>query len=136
MTAQTKLVIDWISSLGWDTRQEAGYPLLPGPEILAEPDKAVHITCTGGPGYTTEEPATDGFSFQARVRGPSDDPLAADTAAGLLDSMILGASFPANVDGTHIHHVHRMGSGPSPLPLDPADRRFEYACSYIMIAGV
>lgn len=135
-SASTQVIMDWITSLGWDIRQEAGYPLYPGPEIRIEPDRIVHITGTGGPGYTTEEPATDGWSFQARVRGPSDDPIAAETAAMLLDSTILGASFPAVVDGVHIQHVHRMSARPQPLPLDPADRRFEYTCSYIMIAGV
>lgn len=136
MTSSTQVVMDWITSLGWDIRPEAGYPLLPGPEILTEPDKVVHITGTGGPGYTTEEPATDGWSFQARVRGPSDDPIAAEEAAMQLDALILGAPFPAVIDGVKIQHVHRMSARPSPLPLDPADRRFEYTCSYVMIAGV
>ena len=128
--------MDWIASTGWDTTQESGYPLMPGPEIIQEPDKIVHITGTGGPGYMTEEPATDGWSFQARVRGPADDPLAAEAAAGLLDSTILGAHFPTVVDGVKIQHVHRMAGRPAPLPLDPADRRFEYTCNYVMIAGV
>lgn len=136
MTAQTQVIMDWIASIGWDTRQEAGYPLLPGPEIIQEPDKVVHITGTGGPGYLTEEPATDGWSFQARVRGPADDPLAAEDAARQLDALILGANFPTVVDGVHIQHVHRLSARPAPLPLDPADRRFEYTCSYVMIAGV
>lgn len=136
MTAQTQVIMDWISSIGWDTTQESGYPLMPGPEIIQEPDKIVHITGSGGPGYTTEEPATDAWAFQARVRGPADDPLAADDAANLLDSMILHASFPTVVDGVKIQNVHRLAGRPAPLPLDPADRRFEYTCSYIMIAGV
>jgi hypothetical protein len=136
VTASTQVIIDWLTSIGWDTRQEAGYPLLPGPEILSEPDKIVHITGTGGPGYLTEEPATDGWGFQARVRGPADDPIAAEDAARQLDTLILGASFPAMVDGVQIQHVHRLSSRPAPLPLDPNDRRFEYTCSYLMIAGV
>jgi len=136
VTAQTKVIMDWIISIGWDDRQESGYPLLPGPEILEEPDKVVHITGSGGPGYLTEEPATDGWAFQARVRGPSDDPLAAEDAARQLDAMILGANFPTTVDGVHIQHVHRLSARPAPLPLDPADRRFEYTCNYVMIAGV
>ena len=136
MIAQTQVVIDWIKSTGWDTTQESGYPLMPGPEIIQEPDKLVHITGTGGPGYTTEEPATDAWTFQARVRGPADDPLAAEAAADLLDATILGASFPTVVDGVAVQHVHRMAGRPAPLPLDPADRRFEYTCNYIMIAGV
>lgn len=136
MTAQTQVIMDWIASLGWDTRQESGYPLLPGPEILDEPDKVVFVTGTGGPGYTTEEPATDAWSFQARVRGPSDDPLTPEDSARQLDALILGASFPATVDGVKIVHVHRLAGRPAPLPLDPTDRRFEYTCNYVMIAGV
>jgi len=136
VTAQTQVIMDWITSLGWDTRQEAGYPLRAGPEIVSEPDKIVHITGTGGPGYTTEEPATDGWSFQARVRGPSNNPLAAEEAAQQLDALILGAPFPVNIDGVQIQHVHRMSARPQPLPLDPEDRRFEFTADYIMIAGV
>ena len=136
MTAQTQVIMDWITSLGWDTRQESGYPLLPGPEIVDEPDKVVFVTGSGGPGYTTEEPATDAWAFQARVRGPSDDPLAPEDAARQLDALILGASFPTTVDGVKIVHVHRLAGRPAPLPLDPADRRFEYTCNYVMIAGV
>lgn len=136
MTAQTQVVMDWITSLGWDVTQESGYPLRPGPEITQEPDQIVHITGTGGPGYTTEEPATDAWSFQARVRGPANDPLKAEEAADLLDSMIRTASFPVVVDGVKIQNVHRMAGRPAPLPLDPADRRFEYTCNYVMIAGV
>jgi len=128
--------MDWIVSLGWDNREEAGYPLRPGPEIRDVPDKIVHITGSGGPGYTTEEPATDAWAFQARVRGPSDDPLTAEDAADQLDSLILHASFPAVIDGMKIVHVHRLAGRPAPLPLDPADRRFEYTCNYVMIAGV
>ena len=134
--ASTQVIMDWIISTGWDNRQELGYPLLPGPEIHSEPDKAVIITGTGGPGYLTEEPATDGWSFQARVRGPANDPIAAEAAAMLLDSTILGASFPVNIDGVQIQHVHRLSARPQPLPLDPADRRFEFTANYIMIAGV
>jgi hypothetical protein len=136
VTAPTQVIIDWITSLGWDVTQESGYPLKPGPEIREEPDRLVHITGTGGPGYTTEEPATDAWSFQARVRGPANDALAAEAAAVLLDTMILQAPFPTVVDDVKIQNVHRLASRPAPLPLDPADRRFEYTCNYVMIAGV
>jgi hypothetical protein len=136
VTAQTQVIMDWIVSLGWDNREEAGYPLRAGPEIRDAPDKIVHITGNGGPGYLTEEPATDGWAFQARVRGPSDDPLTAEDAAGQLDKLILGAGFPVAVDGVKIVNVHRLAGRPAPLPLDPADRRFEYICNYVMIAGV
>src|ERR1035441_3275476 len=86
---RTKLVIDFLTAAGWDTTPELGYPLFPGPEILVSPDRAVFITGSGGPGYTTEEGGTDAWSFQARTRGPSDDPLAAQAAAQLLDWTIL-----------------------------------------------
>jgi hypothetical protein len=136
MPAQTQVIIDWITGLGWDDRQEVGFPVYPGQEILTAPDRAVFITGGGGPGYTTEEPATDASVFQARVRGTSDDPFAPEQAAQLLDTLILRASFPAAVDGVTISHVHRESNGPTPLPFDPRDRRFEFACSYIIVTGV
>lgn len=134
--AQTKVIIDWLAAAGWDDSQETGYPLYPGPEILAEPDKAVFITGTGGPGYTTEEPATDAGSFQLRLRGPSDDAFAAEAAAQDMDDLILRASFPVQVDGVRIVTAYRLGNGPSPLPLDPADLRHEFTTSYVIVTGV
>jgi hypothetical protein len=133
--AAEQLVCDWIISLGWDAQQELGYPLYPGTEILNDPDKAVFIAGTGGAGYTTEEPATDAVTFQARVRGPADDPLAARLAADTLDALILSAPFPAHVDGVTVVHVHRLGGRPSMLPLDPGDRRYELTCNYVLVIG-
>jgi hypothetical protein len=132
---RVQVVIDWLTVAGWNGTQELGYPLYAGPEILAEPDKAVFITLSGGAGYTTEEGCTDAWSFQARVRGPSDDPLAADAAAQLLDAMILRGPTHILVDGVPVLNVQRSGGPPSPLPLDPSDRRFEYVCSYVIVTG-
>ena len=135
-TPRATVVIDFLTSAGWDATQETGYPMFPGPEILTAPDKAVFITATGGPGYTTEEGGTDAWSFQARVRGPADDPDAAEAAAALLDWTILGALKPANVDGVRVITCFRAGSPPVALPLDPSDRRFEFTCNYIIVTGV
>jgi hypothetical protein len=135
-TSRVQLVIDFLTAAGWDVTQETGYPLIPGPEIIASPDKAVHITLTPGPGYTTEEGGTDAWGFQARVRGASDDPEGANAAAQLLDWTILTAFTPARVDGVRVVNCQRLGSTPSPLPLDPSDRRFEYTADYILVTGV
>jgi len=134
-TPRAQVIIDWLASAGWDTTQETGYPLYPGPEILLEPDQAVFVTATGGPGYTTEEGGTDAWSFQARLRGPSDDPYAAEAAAQALDWLILSAPAPATVDGVRVITCFRMGSPPAALPLDPSDRRFEYTADYIFVTG-
>jgi hypothetical protein len=136
MTAMTQVVIDWITSLGWNGTQELGYPLFPGPEILIEPDKAVFITGTGGPGYQTEEGSIDAWQFQARVRGTTDDAYGPEAAALLLDQLIFAAPLPVVVDGVPIQNAHRAASPPVPLPFDPADRRHEFTCSYIVLAGV
>ena len=133
--ARSQVVIGFLTAAGWDATQEYGYPLYPGPEILAEPDKAVFITATGGPGYTTEEGGTDAWSFQARVRGPADDPIAAEAAAQLLDWTILSASCPVVTGGVRVINCQRLGSPPSALPLDPNDRRFEYTAPYIIVTG-
>jgi hypothetical protein len=134
--AQTQVIMDWLATIGWDISQETGYPVFPGPYIEAEPDRAVFITGGGGPGYTTEEPATDASVFQARVRGPSGDPLAAEAAAQLLDSLILRAALPASIDGTWINSISRSGNGPTPLPLDPGDLRQEFTTNYVIVTGV
>jgi hypothetical protein len=131
---RTQVIIDWIVLTGWDVTQETGYPILPGPEIITAPDKAVFITPSGGPGYTTDEGGTDAWSFQARVRGPADDPLSAEAAAQLLDWRVLRGP-RAVVDGVIVLDVQRLGAPPAPLPLDPTDRRFEWTATYIITTG-
>ena len=133
--ARAQVIIDYLTAAGWVTTQETGFPLLPGPEILTSPDQAVFITPTGGPGYTTEEGGTDAWSFQARTRGPADDPLAAQAAAQLLDWMILRGPRNALIDGVPVLNCQRLGGPPSPLPLDPSDRRFELTCNYVITTG-
>jgi hypothetical protein len=135
MIAGTQLIIDWLIGLGWNINSETGAPIVPGPYIQAMPDKIVHITGGGGPGYTLEG-AADNNLFQVRVRGPADDPIAAENLATQLDQLIFSAPFPAIVDGVVIIRVHRLGSGPTPLPLDPADRRQEFTCQYLISTGV
>lgn len=135
ITPRVTVIIDWLTLAGWDTTQETGYPLLPGSEVLAMPDKAVFLTPSGGPGYVTEEAGTDAWSFQARLRGGADDPLGAQAAAQLLDYVILHGPHPVQVDGVPVLNVQRLGAPPSPLPLDPSDRRFEYVANYIVTTG-
>jgi hypothetical protein len=129
------VIIGWLTAAGWDVTQETGFPLLPGPEIVDDPDQAVFITPAGGPGYTTEEGGTDAWSFQARLRGPADDPLAAQAAAQLLDYTVLRGPRNVLVGGVPVLNVQRLGGPPSALPLDPSDRRFEYTASYILTTG-
>jgi len=131
---RAQIIIDWLTLAGWDTTQETGFPLLPGPEIVDEPDQAVFITPSGGPGYTTEEGGTDAWSFQARTRGPADDPLSAQAAAQLLDWTILRGP-RALIDGVPVLNCQRLGGPPAPLPLDPSSRRFEYTASYVITTG-
>ena len=94
------------------------------------------LTPTGGPGYGTEEGGVDAWGFQARLRGPSDDPAAAMAGAQLLDWTILTGPHPVRVDGVNVLNVQRLGAPPSPLPPDPSDRRFEYTADYILTTGV
>ena len=134
-TPRVQVAIAFLVAAGWDITQETGYPLFEGPEILVSPDRAVFITPTPGPGYVTEEGGADAWGFQARVRGPSDNPDAANAAAQLLDWTILRAVTPARVCGVRVINCQRLGSTPSPLPLDPADRRTEYTADYILTIG-
>jgi hypothetical protein len=134
-TPRAQLVMDWLALAGWDTAQESGYPLSPGPEVLSEPDKLVTVTPTGGPGYVTDEGGADAWSWQARLRGAADDPLGAQAAAQLLDWTILTGPHPVQVDGVNVLNVQRAGPPPSALPLDMNDRRFEYVANYIITTG-
>jgi hypothetical protein len=131
----TTAVIDWIAGLGWDVTQETGAPLVMGPYILKVPDKLVTLTPVTGPGYVLDGFA-DAGAQQARVRGGQEDQAGAEALAYLLDSLILGASFPAVTGGYTLIHVHRLGSTPAPLAPNPDDaQRYEYVCPYLFIAG-
>ena len=136
MPLPTSALIDWLASLGWDDRQEYGAPLFPGPYVPDSPDKCVVVTATPGPGYVMEA-AADAGAFQARVRGPQNDPAAAEQLAYALDSLILGAQFPAvTSSGQVIVHVHRLGGTPAPLSGSPDDGdRYELTASYVAIAS-
>jgi len=136
LVSQTQLIMDFIAGQGWDTRQELGYPLLPGPFIERSPDKAVFITGTGGPGYVLDG-AADASTFQARVRGGQNDQFSAELAAMRLDVMFYLASFPIHVDGITIVQIARLGSGPTPLGSGPDDAyRWEYTADYLLTTGV
>lgn len=135
LVSRTQVVIDWATALGWDTAQETGFPLLPGHEIVATPDKVVFITPVTGPGYVTEEGSADAQGFQVRVRGPADDPLAAEVAAYQFDALILAAPNGRLADGVAVLAAHRLAGPPTPMPLDPRDRRFEFTCSYVLVTS-
>lgn len=133
--AMTQVVIDWLTSLGWDVTQELGYPLIDGTYPLEEPDRVVFVTATGGPGYVTDEGSVDAWSFQLRVRGTTDDPYSPMLAAQQLDFLVLTAPLPVVVDGVPIQNAHRVASPPTPLPVNPQDLRREYTCGYLVMAG-
>lgn len=129
-------LIAWITGLGWDTRQEYGAPISPGPYVPPEPDRILVITGTPGPGYVLEGSA-DAGAFQARLRGRQNDQADAEALAYLLDSLILGAPFPSvALSGQPIVHVHRLGGTPSPLAASPdTGDRYEFTTTYLCIAG-
>lgn len=133
--AKTQVLMDFITSLGWDGTEETGYPMRPGPEVQTSPDRLLTLTPTSGPGWATDEGSLDTWGFQARLRGPDDDPLEPELKSQQLDAMILFAVTPVTIDGTLIANIQRTGSPPVPLPLDPADRRFEYVCTYLITTG-
>lgn len=129
--------ISWILSLGWDDTEEYGAPVRRGPLIRKMPDRLVTTTPVPGPGFVLEA-AADAGAFQARVRGAQNDEDDAEKLAYLLDSLILGANFPARTaSGQVIVHVHRLGGTPSLLTPAPDDAdRYEYVTSYLCISGV
>lgn len=128
-------IVAWLTGLAWDSTQETGTPIVAGPYVPDMPDRICVITATPGPGYLLEG-AADAGAFQARVRGPQDDPAAAEAAAFLLDRLIKNARFPVTVNGQVLVHVHRLAGQPAFL-TGPSDdgNRFELTCQYIAIAG-
>jgi hypothetical protein len=136
VTAKVSVVIALIEQLGWDTTQESGWPLQPGPEIQTNPDRLLTITVTPGPGWITEEAALDCWGFQARLRGPENDPITPGLMIQRLDVMLLNGPWPQSVGNVVVVALNRQGTAPSPLPLDPGDRRFEYTCTYLITTGL
>lgn len=136
MPLPTSDVIAFLENLGWDTTQESGAPVVPGPYILPSPDRLVTITGTSGPGWMLEG-AADASGFQARVRGGQNDPDDAEALAFALDALIFGASFPVtSASGQKIIQVRRLGGTPSPLSGSPDDGdRTEFTCLYVAFAG-
>jgi hypothetical protein len=126
--------MDLILALGWDDDQETGWPLFAGPYIILEPDQAVHVTSTGGPGYVVEEGPPQACTFQFRVRGAADDPFSPEAAAQALEALVLGGSYPVQLDGVTINHAHRLGGPPTPLPVG-TDLRHEFTSNYVIIMG-
>jgi hypothetical protein len=133
---KTQVIEDWIISLGWDVTPETGFPVSHGPEIIGSPDRLLTITPSPGPGWITEEAGLDTWGFQARLRGPSDDPDTPQLMSERLDVLILNAPRNVTVDGVLIKMVTRSGGTPTPLPLDPQERRFEYVCTYLITTGL
>lgn len=127
--------IQWIQNLGWDTTQETGAPLLPGPLIQPMPDRLVTLSQGGGPGFVLESDA-DSSLIQARARGGQNDQDDAEQLAFALDALVLGANFPVVVNGQTIMHCHRFGAPPSPLTGTPDNGdRWEYVTSYLFVAS-
>ena len=137
MPLPTRDAIAWVLSLGWDDTEESGAPVREGPRIRKMPDRLVTLSPTPGPGFVLEA-AADAGAFQARIRGAQNDQDDAEHLAYLLDSLILGANFPAvTASGQVIVHIHRLGGTPSLLTPAPDDAdRYEYVCSYLCISGV
>lgn len=131
----TQLAIDMITAAGWDGDQETGAPLYAGPYIPESPDRLVVLTATSGPGYLTDEGYPDAVSFQARVRGPSDDEPSAEMLAILLDQLILQLPTPVTIDGVSIGSIQRLGGSPVALPFDPNDLRYDFTCNYVLNRG-
>ena len=136
MPLPTRDAIAWVLSLGWDDTEESGAPVRECPRIRKMPDRLVTLSPTPGPGFVLEA-AADAGAFQARIRGAQNDQDDAEHLAYLLDSLILGANFPAvTASGQVIVHIHRLGGTPSLLTPAPDDAdRYSYITTYLCIAS-
>jgi hypothetical protein len=135
----TSDVITWLTSMGWDTTQETGCPLVMGPYIPDTPDQICVVTATPGAGFMLEG-ATDMCGFQARVRGgqsgdgSTDAQSVTETLAYTLDGLIFNAAYPAVLaSGRVLVTAHRLSGMPTPMPQASDDQdRFTYTASYLI----
>jgi hypothetical protein len=135
----TSDVITWLTSMGWDTNQETGCPLVMGPYVPDTPDTLAVITATPGAGYMFEG-ATDMCGFQARVRGgqsgdgSTDAQAATETLAYTLDGLIFNAAYPCVLaSGRTLVTAHRLSGMPTAMPFASGDEdRATYVCSYLI----
>lgn len=105
-----------------------------GPEIPASmPGRCVVLTLSGGPGTITEEGLFEGLGFQARCIGEQMSYLSAEMLAFQIDRL-LKAVRTRNVGDVRVLSIARVGSPPSPLMVDDADRH-HFVASYVATVG-
>lgn len=110
-----------------------------GPEPPKFPGRMVLVTPAQGGGLVMEF-AFDQPSFQIHVIGrQSRDGRVNDAAADAerlvysVDKVILNQFYPISINGHHVTHAQRFGSGPSPLPTDSAGRA-HFVATYLLEA--
>jgi hypothetical protein len=129
---------DWLQSVveaAGFTGTEAFPPYNEGPYIPDEPDKLITLTLTAGTGFSNQG-ATDGPTFQVRVRSDQNAQQIGEEIANRIDSLLLIQLFPQTMpSGRKIRLVSRVGGAPASMgPPDDA-YRFDYVCNYYAIVG-
>ena len=110
-----------------------------GPDLPKYPGPMAIISPSQGAGLSMEF-MFDQPSFQVHAVGPQSrdsrvngGSVEAEKLIYRIDRAILMAQYPINIDGHHVTHAQRFGSGPSPLPKDSAGRA-HFTCTYLLQA--
>lgn len=111
------------------TPQE-GAPFEPGPDLPNIPGRFVVLTRFGGPGLNTED-LFDGVGYQVRAVGEQVNYQDAEDLALAIDLWFLRKGFSQRVGGKWMTSIQRLGSPPTPLLVDDAERH-HFVCSYVV----
>lgn len=92
-----------------------------------EQDVGVILSIRSG-GPTILERTYDRPTFQISLRGPQNDPDAAESLANQIDDALMGVTI-TTVGATRVISIDRLGGGPASAGQDGA-RRNLFVCSY------
>lgn len=126
MIAITPLVA-WFEALALPVE----FKFFPGPRVpeFGKGDRIGVVTPLAGPGETLEG-IGENSSFQVALIGREHAAADLQAAAFQVDSLLLFGDYPADLWGTFVQSVSRVGGQPSPIQEDEHDR-VRYVCSYI-----
>jgi hypothetical protein len=110
----------------------SGAAYLADGRLLAQPDRLVVMTRTGGPGLAFEG-IFDAVSFQARVRGAQNDGDDAEQIALAVDSVFIDAKLPVDMGPNRVPRIDRIGGGPAYYTRDSAGRT-HFTGNYLLFA--
>lgn len=117
---------DWLTAIPTDLTVE--FQVGPYRPEFMKADTIGLVTPTAGPGEIREG-LWDGAAFQIQLVGRDRDRAALKSSAFQIDQALRFGDFPAQLWGTWVTAVGRVGSGPTPLQEDEHQRQ-AWTCTY------